>query len=64
VGDACDLCPSESDPDQKDSDKDGEGDVCDPPRDVIGGAPRCGTGASFVLAIGAAALLRRRRRTA
>jgi syndecan 4 len=29
VGDACDNCPQDENPDQADADHDGRGDVCD-----------------------------------
>ncbi len=31
-GDACDVCPAAYDPDQKDTNKDGKGDACTPPK--------------------------------
>ena len=41
VGDACDNCPSNSHPDQLDSDDDGIGDVCETDDDDDGNCSQC-----------------------
>ena len=41
MGDVCDNCPSDSSPDQLDSDGDGTGDECDTDDDNDGKCSQC-----------------------
>ena len=57
VGDACDVCPDVYDPNQVDTDADGEGDLCEPTQvqslQAAGGSPLTGGGPILMAAAAA-----------